>query len=219
MKKKVKRIPVSILGTIHLETKSAPNYDNYLFETICQLKPDLICAELTPEQAEGTSTSFSKPEYGTAIIPAAAVCGARIIPIQPSEAKSLAFVEKKRLIEEEILSSELKKKQWEMWELFESYFVEKIKKVANSSTGFGFLQSGDFDTVLFEPWYATVEQLFPAYYKIWMTWNELMIVRIKAAVEENKPENLLITVGLAHRHVFSEKLKEMQSFKLVPIKQ
>ncbi|MEW5995027.1 MAG: hypothetical protein AB1744_11615, partial [Candidatus Zixiibacteriota bacterium] len=52
---------VIIFGTMHLEPDEFPAYAGRLREIIEEITPDIICAELSPEQLAGSQTCNSQP--------------------------------------------------------------------------------------------------------------------------------------------------------------
>ena len=73
---------VVLFASLHLDEETSPNFIRSYREILREIAPSVICAELSPEQLEGSMTCHSKPEYGAAVLPVAQELGARIVPIQ-----------------------------------------------------------------------------------------------------------------------------------------
>ena len=205
---------VRIIGTIHADDESVPGYSRRLHELIFHFRPEIICAELSPEQCDGTSTINSKPEYSSAILPAAAACGARVIPIQPAEEAAAPIIQKRSEAASQIESDPACSAQWKMWETLESNQIRGLLKLAASDSGFGFLQQFDLDTFYFEPLYDTVAGLLPSCNEVWLAWNQYMADRILEAVSAWTPARVIVTAGLAHRHILRRLLSSATHFEM-----
>lgn len=95
------------MGTEHARHFTDPNFDlDTLIALIQKTEPDVICAELSPEQLDGTTTCNSKPEYPNAIIPYARKHGIQIVPIQPCTSEGLEWGNRQKVELERIKSTE-----------------------------------------------------------------------------------------------------------------
>jgi len=189
-----------ITGTVHLGEDGAAAYIKQVHLLLMQLRPDIICAELTPEQAEGRATIDSKPEYHGAIIPAAEELGVRIIPIQPDEAVGAEIEQRQRTALEKIQKAPDKVTVWRMWETFAERVAAGVSTIVEQSDGLALLQSFELDSLVFEPWWNGIRDEFPEFYDSWEDFNRLMLERILDVVQQHPQKRIVLSIGLAHRY-------------------
>ena len=79
---------VILFASLHLDEETAPAFISAYREILREVAPSVVCAELSPEQLDGSTTCNSKPEYAAAVLPVARELGARIVSIQAPEGLS-----------------------------------------------------------------------------------------------------------------------------------
>jgi hypothetical protein len=201
MKNDEKITDVIIFGTLHLGNEKSPQYIQKLREIIEEIKPDLICAELSPEQLENEFTE-SKPEYVDAIMPCARKNGIPIIPIQPSANESIAsdLERKKKEIYENFRVNKQGKLLLEYFDRLGEISLSKWREVLDNPVGIENVQLREFDLLLVEPGYIAEAYFIPELAKLWNDWNEYFLNKINEALKENRGKRIAITAGLAHKY-------------------
>ena len=197
---------VVVIGTEHEH-----HFDNPIFslETLVELiqktNPDIICAELSPEQLEGTQTCNSKPEYPNAIIPFARKTKIPIIPIQPCTSEGIEWGNRLRKEIARIQSTPDLKKKWDFWMLMSDSCEEIDSPTLHS------MQSRAYDTwseIIFE---RLQDKLFPELWKLKEEWNDRFYSIILKAIQENPGSRIAITVGFKHKHWLINKLSKLDN--------
>ncbi len=200
--------PIVMVGTVHQGTDDAPHFVANLSRMLLTIAPEIILAELTPEQADGRATITSKPEYESAIFPAASELAAQIIPIQPDEGSGLEFERRAAEAEAAIRSESHRAIVWETWGTFAQQVGLGLIEVVSAKDGMDPVRSFAIDGYLFEPWQTAMQELFPEYMDGWVQFNRLLLERILAAYRPNEHKRCVITVGMAHRLWLRQHLKE-----------
>ncbi len=194
---------VIIIGTEHDRHFTDPKFGlDTLIELIQKTEPDVICAELSPEQLDGTTTCNSKPEYPNAIIPYAREHGIPIVPIQPCTSEGLEWGNRKRAELERIQLTEDLKKNWDFWMIL-SDCIEAV----NSPT-LKTMQSRAYDTWSEIIWEKLQRKLFPALWDLKEEWNRRFYSRIEETISEFSGCTILVTVGFKHKHRLLDILQE-----------
>lgn len=200
---------VIVLGTAHHWHWETQIYSpGILIDLLKKTEPDLICAELSPEQLSGTTTCNSKPEYPKAIIPFAKQQKIPIIPIQPCTERGLEYGNRKRKEIERIKSSPGMEEKWGFW-MDLSASMEDV----NSPTLFDFLCRG-YDTWLEIIYGRLYPKLFPNLGVLWEEWNQYFMTEIEKAIIENPDYRITVTVGNAHKYWLNNKLSCMHGIRL-----
>lgn len=200
---------IVVIGTEHEIHLTDPKFSlDRLVRLIHCTKPDVLCAELSPEQLYGETTCNSKPEYPKAIIPYALGNDLEIVPIQPPTEEGMKQAERNRLGREKILSNPELRAKWECW--------EKVLAAAQevSSLSLHSLQSRAYDTWMEIIWEKYQAKLFPEYWEVKELWNRHFLARILEAVEANQNKRITVTVGIKHKHWLNNKLREMSCVTL-----
>mgnify|MGYP001097944234 CR=1 FL=1 len=200
---------VIVLGTAHHWHWETPIYSTEtLIDLLKKPEPDLICAELSPEQLNGTTTCNSKPEYPKAIIPFAQRYDIPIIPLQPSTEQGLEYGNRKRKEIERIKSTPGISEKWEFW-MDLSASMQKV----NSPTLFDFLCRG-YDTWLEIIYDRLYPRLFPKLGELWEEWNQYFITEVEKAIKKNPESRITVTVGNKHKYWLNNRLSCMNGIRL-----
>lgn len=200
---------VIVLGTAHQWHWETPIYSpEILIDLLRNTEPDLICAELSPEQLNGTTTCNSKPEYPKAIIPFAKQHKIPIVPIQPCTEHGLEYGNRKRQEIERVKATPGLSEKWDIW----MDLSDSIQEV-NSPTLFDFLCRG-YDTwieIVYDKFYS---RLFPDLGALWSEWNQYFITEVEKAIVENPECRITVTVGNAHKYWLNNRLSCMKGVRL-----
>ena len=209
MDNNVEKNTVIVLGTAHFDKEQTPVYIGRLVEIVREITPDIICAELSVDQLNGTTTCNSKPEYPDAIMPVAREMNIPIVPIQPGISEPIAFSleERKASIYDDIRSTESGKFHLEYMEKIGEITLSNWLELLKGPNGIENVQLREFDLIQVEPEWTATEHFFPELYKLWNEWNEYFLDRINETIENHRGKLILVTVGLAHKYWLWNKLK------------
>lgn len=198
---------VIVLGTVDIGSDIAPEYIDSLYKIVCEIKPDVLCAELSPEQLAGAVSTESKPEYQQAILPAARELGIRIIPLEPHLSIGEKSEEAKSKLIKRIMDDPCDRMKWEMWSQLEVSSVEGLKELIKFPETIQNIQAHEFDVIHFRPWYAALETHFPDFAELWGSWNHHFLSVIEQTITCCSNGRILITVGLAHKYWLFDRLR------------
>ncbi|PIE51151.1 hypothetical protein CSA37_13405 [Candidatus Fermentibacteria bacterium] len=198
-----------VIGTQHELHLVDPVFNlSKLVELIHATKPDIICAELSPEQLFGKTTCNSKPEYPKAILPYAYENGIEVIPIQPPTEEGYRQEERNRKVMEMINSDPESLARWKLRKkLFET--ASEAKSLSLHS-----LQSRAYDHWMEILWEKYQAKLFPEFWNVKEIWNIEFLNRITKTIESNREKRITVTVGIKHKHWLNNRLDEVPNVKL-----
>jgi hypothetical protein len=91
---------------MHLESGDFPAYAHRLGEVIEEISPDVIAAELFPEQLAGTQPCDSKPEQRDVNMPTAGRLAIPIIPVQPSTEQVTEWERRFKAVDQQLRSQQ-----------------------------------------------------------------------------------------------------------------
>ncbi len=199
--------PVIVFGTLHLEPEQFPEYAKRLEAIIEEIAPDIICAELSPEQLAGTQSCNSKPEQRDVVIPTAKRLDIRIIPIQSPTDEATEWEKRFKANDKELRKDNknsiildyldrLSFKEAESWQVL----MKRGDCIEN-------LQLEEHD--LFPQARDELErEIMPGRAKLLEEWNESFLKRIEKTVGENPGMKILVIAGLWHKYWLFNRLKE-----------
>ena len=190
-----------VIGTQHELHLTDPLFDlEKLVKLIHSTKPDIICAEISPEQLSGEITCNSKPEYPKAILPYAHENDIEIIPIQPPTAEGYRQQERNEKVMGMINSDPESLAKWDLWkQLFDA------ASETNSPTLHS-LQSRAYDLWMEIIWEKYQAKLFPEYWNVKEIWNKEFLKQIEKTIQNNKEKRITVTVGIKHKHWLNNRL-------------
>ena len=190
-----------MIGTEHELHLTDPIFDlEKLVELIHSTKPDIICAEVSPEQLSGETTCNSKPEYPKAILPYARENEIEVIPIQPPTAEGYKQQERNQQVIDKIKSDPESLAKWEC----RAEFFAAASEL--SSPSLHSLQSRAYDLWMEIIWEKYQAKLFPEYWDVKEIWNKEFLNRILEAIEKNNDKRITVTVGIKHKHWLNNRL-------------
>ena len=198
-----------VIGTQHELHLTDPIFNlEKLVELIHSTKPDIICAEVSPEQLSGETTCNSKPEYPKAILPYAHENGIEVIPIQPPTEEGYRQEERNQKVMEMIKSDPESLAKWKLWEeLFDAASETKSPSLHS-------LQSRAYDHWMEIIWEKYQAKLFPKYWDVKEIWNIEFLNRITKTIESNGHKRITVTVGIKHKHWLNNRLGEVPNVTL-----
>lgn len=174
---------------------------------IKKINPDIICAELSPDQLNGKITCKTKPEYLEVIIPLAKKEGYIIFPIQPNTPEGMAWGKEKDLVIKKIREKPIENIKLEYYYKFERTF-QRIE-IENLKT----LQSKTLD-LLYEMTFEYCKAFLPKLWKLKEQWNKKFYDKICDAIIQNTGKKILVTVGLIHKFWLNKKLSQLNDIFL-----
>ncbi len=214
---------VVIFGTFHSGKEDTPEYAEGLRVILDEIKPDVICAELSPEQLSGEVSCKSKPEYPDVILPFAKEHATPVVPIQPDAEAGLKLEQEMARIVRESTAGAAARAMWEYSEYLDEAASEGWREILQEAAGIENVQLREFDLLAMKPGWDATRKYFPEVALQWESWNEYFLDRIEAAICEYGGKCILITTGLAHKYWLWEKLQgrsdvelhNLQSFRKV----
>ncbi|MBS3742560.1 MAG: hypothetical protein KGY75_10610 [Candidatus Cloacimonetes bacterium] len=205
------RNKISILGSVH-QYHYYKSSKQILKKVIKNYDPDIILAELSPEQLKGTMTCNSKPEYPEIIIPLAKQENYKIIPIQPKTSKGFEWGARKDRILAKIHDEKSDKYNCylKLNEILDEIIHEKEIMTLKD------LQSRKSDLMSCIS-YNYLKALFPSWYEIKEEWNNYCLQNIIEQEKKYNNSKILITIGFSHKFWLIQKLKKYKNIKLINI--
>jgi hypothetical protein len=198
-----------VIGTQHELHLTDPIFDlEKLVKLIHSTKPDIICAEVSPEQLSGETTCHSKPEYPKAILPYARENEIEVIPIQPPSAEGYRQQERNQQAIEKIKSNP---ESLAKWECRAEFFAAASE---SSSPSLHSLQSRAYDHWMEIIWERYQAKLFPEYWAVKEIWNNEFLKRIEETIQSNKEKRITVTVGFNHKHLLNNRLGNISNVTL-----
>lgn len=205
---------IGILGTVHDEKMREES--NYSLEKIGGLieafNPDIICGEVRPEDWEKYCDNneyegyLGPNEYRRLIIPLCEKKGIKFVPVDWFENDLMnqdCFKGKS--------DSEIKILEKEIETLIENFW--KVAK--ESEVPFNSL---DFNNIV-EKKHEFLQRVNPKVENLyWVCRNEIMVERIKHALEGNEGKRVLCTVGAEHNYYYCKGLEESNWEVIYPLK-
>jgi hypothetical protein len=205
---------VVIFGTFHSGKKDTPEYAERLRLVLKEIGPDVICAELSPEQLSGEVSCKSKPEYPDVILPFAEEHATPVVPIQPDTEAGLKLEQEMARIVRESTAGAAARAMWEYSEYLDEAASDGWREVLQDSTGIENVQLRAFDLLAMKPGWDATRKYFPEVALQWEAWNEHFLGRIEAAIHEHAGRCILLTTGLAHKYWLWERLRERSDVEL-----
>lgn len=209
MKEQTKNTVV-ILGTIHADKKQYPNYIENLSKIIREINPQIICAELSPEQLQSNNLISSKPEYHFGIMPVVRNLNIEIVPIQPATKIGIEIEQKKKDFEIKINENEIDKIKWDFLDDFTTTLMKNLYSLIDQPSVFENLQMKEFDLWFYESWYQFIQKHFSEINEHWIEWNQMFLENIIEVIKNNEGKRILVTVGLDHKFWLIKKLREIK---------
>ncbi|MDD4052172.1 MAG: hypothetical protein PHR28_09795 [candidate division Zixibacteria bacterium] len=197
---------IIVLATVHLERNRYPMYAARLEAIIEEIRPDVICSELSPEQLAGSCSCDSKPEQRDIIMPWALARGIPIIPIQPPTEEGLLWERRKNELMAEVKRNEPAKYVLECLEYMALAAHKRWCEYMEDPASFEHLQL-ELCHIISEPVDDAIEHYMPELASHFTYWNEYFLQRILDAKERNLGKRILVCAGGGHKYWLMEKLK------------
>ncbi|PKK83667.1 MAG: hypothetical protein CVT49_07195 [candidate division Zixibacteria bacterium HGW-Zixibacteria-1] len=209
----MKKNTVIILGTRHLSGIEYPEYHTRLKSIVLEIEPDIICAELSPEQLEGYTTCDSKPEQRDVIIPLAKDSRITIVPIQPPTEEGLARERAKAAIIDEILTDDKSRAIWEFIDKYTNYLGGFWREQMIYPECIENSQLSEFHSMN-EALDMTIKHYFPKLHEYYISGNEYFLKKINQVIDRNTEKRILIVVGMGHKYWLWNRLIKIKSIDL-----
>lgn len=198
---------IILFGSTHLGKGIAPVYIDRYQSIIREINPDIICAELSPEQLAKTATCHSKPEYDAAILPVASELNIPIVSIQMDNENGGRWEKEKNKILEDMMATPQGKFYTEFNEVVSETMMANLIKVLQTPEGIEIIQQRAYDLLMVEPEYAGMRRFFPEYMKLSDGWNRYFLERIEETVALNPGVKIMVIVGAFHKYWLWNKLE------------
>lgn len=205
---------LGILGTVHDdEMRKEFNYSlENMKELIEWFKPDIICGEVRPEDWQNYCYNneyegyLGPNEYKRLIIPLCEKQGIKFIPIDwfEDDMANMDYFRGKSEFEVNTLEKH-----------FESIMTIYMEVAKKSTIPFN---SFEFNGIV-EKKQDFQSSINPEVHNVyWTCRNQIMIERIKKALENNKGKRVLCTVGAEHTYFYYKNLIDMDLEIVYPLK-
>jgi len=198
-----------VIGTQHELHLTDPIFNlEKLVELIHSTKPDIICAEVSPEQLSKETTCNSKPEYPKAIIPYSIKTSIPVIPIQPSTAIGLEWGNRYRQAKAAVKANVDLKEKWDFWMTLSDSCEEVSSPTLHAK------QSRAYDMWVEITWGRLRHKLFPELSSLEEEWNNNFYKNVMKAIQDNPESRITVTVGIKHKYWLNNRLGEVPNVTL-----
>ncbi|MCP4570254.1 MAG: hypothetical protein GY841_21960 [FCB group bacterium] len=199
---------IILFGSTHLGVDTAPVYIDRYQEIIREINPDIICAELSPEQLAGTATCHSKPEYEAAVLPVARELNIPVVPIQMDNENGSKWEKDKNKTLEEMTATPQGEFYAQFNEVVSEAMVANLIKVLQTPEGIEIIQLRAYDLLMVEPEYAGMRRFFPDYMKLSDEWNRYFLDRIEETAAQNPGSRIMVIAGAFHKYWLWDELEK-----------
>ena len=198
-----------VIGTQHELHLNDPVFNlDKLVELIHSTEPDIICAEVSPEQLSGESTCNSKPEYPKAIFPYSIEKSIPVIPIQPCTAIGLEWGNRYRHEKSRVQESADLKLKWDFWMALSDSCEEVSSPTVHAR------QSRAYDMWVEITWGRLREKLFPELSSLAEEWNSYFYQNVMKVIQDNPESRITVTVGIKHKYWLNNRIAELPGVTL-----
>ncbi len=205
---------VIIFGTFHNGKKDSPAYIDRLGSILQEIMPNVICAELSPEQLNGKASCNSKPEYPEVILPFAKNSNVEVVPIQLGTEEGITLEKQMLRIIKESADDGGGRAMWEYSEYLDEVSTISWQKVLKNPAGIENVQLREFDLLVMEPEWLATSRYFPKLADQWEKWNQHFLDRIESTICDHAGKRILVTTGLAHKYWLWGKLESRDDIQL-----
>lgn len=202
---------VGILGTIHGDDsfRAEKGYTlEMMKEAISEFNPDIICGEVRPEDWDkycndkSYSGYLGPGEYRRLIIPYCENNGIEFVPVDWYEEDMVDwdYMRNYSESEKEKFIKDLEVVYEKIWDIGKKSLLP--------------MNSFELDEIVMkkQDWFNSLDPVMHNMY--WVARNQLMIERIKKAIENNPSKKILCTVGAEHNYFYYNELKKL-NYKLI----
>lgn len=193
------RTPLVIIGTLHLDPIEYRQYGLWLENVIEQVAPDIICAELSPEQLAGTQSCNSKPEQRIIVIPTAKRLNIPIVPIQPSTIYGLDWEQRYTAARSELCGNDCLKAISEFLDDLSQEEARSWRLAMHHPSRIEDLQLDVYD-IFPAARDAAVEKFLPQIAQLMTEWNMRFLEIIESTIDGNASKRILVIAGLWHKY-------------------
>ncbi|MEZ5358293.1 MAG: hypothetical protein R3F48_05635 [Candidatus Zixiibacteriota bacterium] len=200
---------VILLGTIHFGSDHYPKYIRQLHNIILEISPDVICAEISPDQLDGSTTCNSKPEYPCCILPISREKSIPVVPIQPGcdEPIATSLEDRKLTALQSASSNSAEAKLLEYIKRCDEVSINFWRTIMRNEMAIERVQSSEFHIAIAPQAYVMAEY-FPEFMRLSDEWNEYFLGKIENTITSNKYQKILVIVGLGHKYWLWDHLKK-----------
>jgi len=197
---------VAVLGTLAELHQEPIRYNlNALRRLVKELQPDLLCAEIHPNEWQAGDLSQLPPEYREALVPLSRRTDIIIVPVSGSNKRELVAPRGQRW---------LRLRTWIVRLL--NGQLRLMQRLANgpqtiNSGGFGLLCDG---MCSFTAWVCGPEAR-----RAWDESNQALLDNILTAVRRDPGRRVLVTVDCRRRHRLEHSLRHIPEVELVDYRQ
>ncbi len=208
------RTLVIVFASLHLDEKTAPTFVEDYRGILREISPSVICAELSPEQLDGSTTCHSKPEYAAAVLPVARDLGARVVPIQMPTAEAKEWERRFQKAYREYQETPEARLCLQYMSGVEEASLTRMLELLTKPGGIEYFQTPEYDALHVRPQFEALEQVLPELAKLYDEWNEYFLSRIEDALAESRGERVMIIAGGYHKYWLWDRLAKRQDLEL-----
>ena len=204
------RSTVFVLSTLHQFHSDSSFYSfTTLSNIVRDLKPDVICVELTPTDLASRKEQKTKQEYPKSIFPLADKYGYRMVPMEPGEPLFTELVGLTRQSERELRENHPDKA-----EAF-SIFTEELYKQLFAQWDSVLAINSQITDSNFEVKHRYQNALFGAKQEgAWEEWNKHFLQTIVDTAQKYKGKRIVVLVGVEHAYWLRARLRTEKSIRL-----
>jgi len=199
LKSKTDQTTIIIVGSMHLAPDEYPEYRQWLTKIIEEIAPNIICAELSPEQLAGTQTCNSKPEQRDIVMPTARRLGIPIVPIQLPTPIAIEWDNQYKALENEVRMNETSCAVLDFCNMLAHKEADLWRIRMKSASCIEHYQYEDYH-VFCEARDEANAILFPELAKPYNEWNEYFLEQIEHTIKDNPGSRIMVIAGLWHKY-------------------
>jgi len=184
---------------MHLAPNEFPEYGKWLTTVIEEIAPNIICAELSPEQLAETQPCNSKPEQRDIVMPTAKRLGIPIIPIQYATPTAIEWDNRNKALENTVKTNETSRAVLDFLDLLAHKEADLWYIHMKSASCIEHYQSEEYH-VFCEARDVATAVLFPELAKPYNEWNEYFLEQIEHTIKDNPGSRVLVIAGLWHKY-------------------
>ncbi|MEE9442481.1 MAG: hypothetical protein V3V99_07415 [candidate division Zixibacteria bacterium] len=210
----VKKSLVVLFASLHLDEGTSPDFIKSYRDILREIAPSVICAELSPEQLDGTTTCHSKPEYAAAVLPIAQELGSRIVPIQMPTDDAREWERRLKSVYASLEKDPEMRVCLEYMKEQGKAELEGMLQIVGNPNGIEYFQTREYDILQVQPYYSALERIFPELATLYEEWNYSFLKRIETALADYRGEKFMIIVGGHHKYWLWDQLKRRDDIEL-----
>ncbi len=198
----VSKSRVAVLGTLAELHQEPIKYNlKVLRRLVKDLQPDLLCAEIHPDDWQAGDLSTAPPEYREVLVPLSRRTDIIIVPVSGAKDLNLVAPRGGRLLS--LRSSVVR---------LLNYQLRLMQRLANGPRA---INSGPFGVVCNAMCILTAWACGSETHRAWDQSNQAILNNVKTAIRRDPGRRVLVTVDCRRRHRLEQNLRHVPEVELV----